>query len=81
MVAGISHDLRTPLTAVRGTIKGLMDGIASSPEQQKLFLETAYRRTGDMDALLQRLFYFSKMETGNMPLHMEKVNLAEFVTR
>lgn len=37
MVAGISHDLRTPLTAVRGTIKGLMDGIASSPEQQKLF--------------------------------------------
>ena len=81
MVAGISHDLRTPLTAVRGTIKGLMDGIASSPEQQKLFLETAYRRTGDMDALLQRLFYFSKMETGNMPLHMEKVNLAVFVNR
>lgn len=79
MVAGISHDLRTPLTAVRGTIKGLMDGIASSPEQQQLFLETAYRRTGDMDALLQRLFYFSKMETGNMPLHMEKANLTAFL--
>lgn len=32
MIAGISHDLRTPLTAVRGTIKGLMDGIATTPE-------------------------------------------------
>ncbi len=81
MVAGISHDLRTPLTAVRGTIKGLIDGIASTPEQQKRFLETAYRRTGDMDVLLQRLFYFSKMETGNMPLHLEKVSLTAFVHR
>lgn len=42
MIAGISHDLRTPLTAIRGTIKGLMDGVASRPEQQKKFLEVAY---------------------------------------
>lgn len=79
MVAGISHDLRTPLTAVRGTIKGLMDGIANTPEMQKRFLDIAYRRTGEMDVLLQRLFYFSKMEMGNMPLHMEKVNLTSFI--
>lgn len=37
MIAGISHDLRTPLTAIRGTIKGLMDGIASSPENRISF--------------------------------------------
>lgn len=37
MIAGISHDLRTPLTAIRGTIKGLMDGIASTPEKQDRF--------------------------------------------
>ena len=41
MIAGISHDLRTPLTAIRGTIKGLMDGVVSRPEQQKKFLEAA----------------------------------------
>ena len=40
-IAGISHDLRTPLTAIRGTIKGLMDGVVSRPEQQKKFLEAA----------------------------------------
>lgn len=45
MIAGISHDLRTPLTAVRGTIKGLLDQVADTPERQKKFLETAYRKT------------------------------------
>ena len=68
MIAGISHDLRTPLTAIRGTIKGLMDGIASTPEKQDRFLETAYRRTGEMDLLLNQLFYLSNRETGNMPI-------------
>jgi len=52
MIAGISHDLRTPLTAVRGTIKALLDGVASTPERQRKFLETVYRRTGDMEILL-----------------------------
>lgn len=80
MIAGISHDMRTPLTAVRGTIKGLIDGVASTPEQQGRFLETAYRRTGDMDVLLNQLFYLSKLETGNMPLNFNEIELADFIT-
>lgn len=79
MIAGISHDLRTPLTAIRGTIKGLMDGVASRPEQQKKFLEAAYRRTGDMDLLLNQLFYLSKMETGNMPISLQNIEISAFL--
>ena len=79
MIAGISHDIRTPLTAVRGTIKGLMDGIATTPEMQKKFLETAYRRTGDMDGLLNQLFYVSKIETGNMPLSIQNLEISDFI--
>lgn len=55
MIAGISHDLRTPLTAMKGTIKGLMDGVVSEPKQQKKFLQAAYRRTEDMDNMGIRL--------------------------
>lgn len=79
MIAGISHDLRTPLTAVRGTIKGLLDGVASTPERQKKFLETAYRRTGDMDLLLNQLFYPSRLETGNMPFDFRTVEISDFI--
>lgn len=79
MIAGISHDLRTPLTAIRGTIKGLLDGVASTPERQKKFLETAYRRTGDMDLLLNQLFYLSKLETGNMPFDFKSIEISGFI--
>lgn len=79
MIAGISHDLRTPLTAMKGTIKGLLDGVASTPEQQKKFLQAAYRRTGDMDMLLNQLLYLSRMETGNMPISMQIIDIGAFL--
>lgn len=79
MIAGISHDLRTPLTAVRGTIKGLLDGVASTPEMQKRFLTTAYRRTGEMDLLLKQLFYLSRLETGNMLLEPKRIELGQYL--
>lgn len=79
MIAGISHDIRTPLTAIKGTIKGLLDGVVSKPEQQQKFLETAYRRTTDMDMLLNQLFYLSKIETGNMPISLKKIEISEFL--
>lgn len=79
MIAGISHDLRTPLTAIRGVVKGLLDGVASTPERQKKFLETAYRRTGDMDLLLNQLFYLSMLETGNMPFDIKTIEISDFI--
>lgn len=81
MIAGISHDLRTPLTAIRGTIKGILDGVVKEPKQQEQFLNTAYRRTGEMDMLLSQLFHVSKLETGNMPLHLQKTNLFSWITK
>lgn len=79
LVAGISHDLRTPLTSVKGYIKGLRDGVAQTPERQRQYLDIAYRRACDMDVLLQRLFYFSRLETGNLPMFPQGADLGEFV--
>lgn len=79
MVTGISHDLRTPLTSIQGYVKGVIDGIASTPEKQKLYLETAYESTKEMNILLQKLFDFSRMESGQMPFHMVKIDLKEYV--
>ena len=81
MIAGISHDLRTPLTAIRGSIKGILDGVVKDEKLRDRFLQTAYRRTGDMDILLNQLFYVSKLETGNMPLHLQSINLFSWISR
>ncbi len=79
MVAGISHDLRTPLTSVKGYIKGLRDGVANTAEKQQQYLSIAYQKACEMDVLLQQLFYFSKLETGNLLLLPEKADLGAFV--
>lgn len=79
MIAGISHDLRTPLTAIRGTIKALLDGVVTEQAQQEKFLQTAYRRTEDMNALLNQLLYLSKLETGAMPLHLQTIVLEKYL--
>ena len=81
MVTGISHDLRTPLTSIRGYIKGVLDGVAGTEEKKKMYLETAYESTEEMNSLLQKLFEFSRMESGQMPCCMMKIDLVEYLQR
>ena len=81
LVAGISHDLRTPLTSVKGYLKGMQDGVANTPEKRAQYLGIAYQKACDMERLLQRLFYFSKLETGSLPLLLSDVDLGEFTAQ
>lgn len=78
MVTGISHDLRTPLTSIQGYIKGILDGVANTEEKKIAYLNIAYESTKDMNVLLQKLFDFSRMESGQMPFHMIKGDLLEY---
>lgn len=79
MIAGISHDLRTPLTSVKGYIKGLRDGIVTTPEKREQYLTIAYNKATEMEVLLQNLFYFSKLETGNLPLFLTEEDMGALV--
>jgi len=81
MVTGISHDLRTPLTSVKGFIKGMLDGIANTPEKQKQYLDISYSKACDMEVLLQKLFFFSKLETGNMPMFLQRRDISRWLEK
>lgn len=79
MVTGISHDLRTPLTSIQGYIKGVLDGVANTEEKKEQYLRTAYDSTLEMNILLQKLFDFSKLESGQLLFHFVKVDLGEYM--
>lgn len=79
MIAGIAHDLRTPLTSVKGYVEGLRDGIADTPEKQRRYLETIYTSTCDTEKMLDDLLTISKLELGNITLNYEKVNVNDFL--
>ena len=59
LIAGISHDLSTPLTSIKGYAGGILDGVANTPEKQKHYLCTIYDTACDMEGLVDNLFLFS----------------------
>jgi signal transduction histidine kinase len=79
LVVGISHDLRTPLTAIKGYVEGLRDGVANTPEKQKKYLDTIYTKACDMDVLVDSLFLFSKLDTGKFPFKFNIVSIDEYI--
>ncbi len=79
MIAGIAHDLRTPLTSVKGYVEGIRDGIANTPEKQKSYMDTIYSSTLSMEKLLDELLTVSRLEIGNIELNKSDVNLTDFL--
>lgn len=80
MTAGIAHDLRTPLTSIKGYVEGLKDGIANTPEKQERYLQTIYSSAIDMEKLLDELLTLSKLESGNTQLDLIKIDINEYLT-
>lgn len=79
LIAGISHDIRTPLTAIRGYVSGLRDGIARTPEKQRHYLEMAHESILTMERLVENLFLFSKLDLKKVPFHLEPVDFPAWV--
>lgn len=79
LIAGISHDLSTPLTSIQGYVSGLMDGIANTPEKQQHYLSIIYDKTCNMNALVESLFLLSKLELGQEPFYDEEINLCAYL--
>ena len=77
LIAGISHDLRTPLTSIKAYIEGIEKGVASTPQIQKKYVDTIKTKTGELEHIINQLFLFSKFDIGEFPLNIERVELTE----
>lgn len=77
LIAGISHDIRTPLTSIQAYVEWLLDGIAKTPEAERRYLETIKTKAKDLDHIVSQLFLFSKMELGEYPKDLRELRLNE----
>ena len=71
LVSNISHDLRTPITSIKGYVEGIMDNVADTPEKKERYIKTIYKKAKDMDRLVNELNVFSRIDSDNMTYHME----------
>lgn len=77
LIAGISHDLRTPLTSIKAYIEGLLEGIAATPQMQQKYMKTILSKANDIDRMVDKLFLFSKLDLGDCPFYPEKLKIGQ----
>ena len=78
LISNISHDLKTPITAIKGYVEGIMDGVASSPEKIDKYIRTIYNKANDMDKLIDELTFYSKIDTNGIPYNYKVISVVDF---
>ena len=78
LISNISHDLKTPITAVKGYVEGIMDGVADTPEKMDRYVHTIYNKTNEMDHLINELTFYSKIDTNRIPYTFSKLNVEDY---
>ena len=78
LISNISHDLKTPITTVKGYVEGIMDGVADTPEKMNRYVRTIYNKTNEMDHLINELTFYSKIDTNRIPYTFSKLNVEDY---
>ena len=78
LVSNISHDLKTPITSIKGYVEGIMDGVADTPEKMDKYIRTIYNKANDMDKLINELTTYSGIDSNKIPYHFHVLNMADY---
>ena len=78
LVSNISHDLKTPITSIKGYVEGIMDGVADTPEKMDKYIKTIYNKANDMDKLINELTTYSGIDSNKIPYHFHVLNIADY---
>lgn len=78
LISNISHDLKTPITAIKGYVEGIIDGVADTPEKVDRYIKTVYNKSCDMDRLINELTVYSGIDNNRIPYHFHKLLVGEY---
>ena len=79
IINGVSHDLRTPLTSIKGYVEGLQDGIANTEEKKKKYYSAIHTRAIDIENLINSLSSLSSIENEKFKYNFKKIKLGEYL--
>ncbi|SNS18612.1 Signal transduction histidine kinase [Anaerovirgula multivorans] len=79
LLANISHDLKTPITTIKGYVEGIRDGVADTPNKIEKYMNTIYTKTVDVDQLIDDLLLFSKLDLSKLPLHLSTIDISKYL--
>lgn len=79
MIACLAHDLRTPLTSLSGYLNLAMDTDKYDVEQRQHFAEVAARKADRLEGLIQDLFDYTKLMSGEITLHRRRIDFVKLV--
>lgn len=80
LISNISHDLKTPITSIKGYAEGILDGVADTEEKKQRYIRTIYDKTKDLDRLLNELTYYSGIDSNKIPYTFHRINVGDFFT-
>jgi signal transduction histidine kinase len=78
LISSISHDLKTPITSIKGYVEGITDGVANTPEKKEKYLKTIYSKASNMDVMIDDLLLFSKLDLNQIPFNFEKTDIVKY---
>ena len=78
LISNISHDLKTPITAIKGYSQGLLEGVADSPDKQKKYIKIINSKANDMNNLINELTLYSSIDNNRIPYNFTKINVADY---
>ncbi len=78
LISNISHDLKTPITAIKGYVEGIMDGVADTPEKMDKYIRTIYNKANDMDRLINELTVYSGIDNNRIPYNFHRINVVDY---
>jgi len=79
LIANISHDLKTPITAIHGHIEALLDGTSLSADRQGKYLKVIHHNVAYLNRLIDDLFLFSKLDMQKLDFHFERMPIRQYL--
>lgn len=77
LIAGMSHDLKSPLATIRAYTEALLENVAPDEATRQRYLQTIYARETDLEALVNRLFELAKLGASEYPVQLRPLPLRE----